>query len=63
MPIFYGKSRDGSDMKEFEGMHTSPNGKYWGNKPISLEEEKQMERELEGSFTQRLYKKLNSKKG
>jgi len=62
MPIYYGKSKDGSDMKEFEGMYTSPNGKYWGNKPISLKEEKEMEEHFEGSFTQRLMNKFKSNK-
>lgn len=62
MPIYYGKSRDGSDMKEFEGMHVSPNGKYWGSEPISEEEEKRIEKEMEGSFTQRLFSKFKKKK-
>ena len=47
--------------EKFEGMHVSPNGKYWGTEPISLEKEKQMERELEGSFTKRLMRKQNNK--
>ena len=35
MPIYYGKSKDGSDMKEFEGFNVSENGKYWGSEPIN----------------------------
>lgn len=34
MPIYYGRSADGSDAQEFEGMHVSPCGKYWGNMPF-----------------------------
>ena len=59
MPIYYGKSRDGSDAKEFEGMYTSPNGKYWGTEPISLEQEKEMDKHFapkKKSFTEQLYR-------
>ena len=41
MPFYYGKSKDGSDMKEFEGFSVSPNGHFWGSEPISLEQEKE----------------------
>lgn len=34
MPIYYGSSRDGSDIKEFEGFYTSENGEFWGTMPI-----------------------------
>jgi len=43
MPIYRGKSADGSDMEEMEGMYVSPNGKFWGSNPISLAEEKEMD--------------------
>lgn len=33
MPIYTGKSADGSDMKEFEGFHVSPDGKEFSNMP------------------------------
>lgn len=33
MPIYCGKSADGSDMQEFEGFHASPDGKEWSNMP------------------------------
>ena len=36
MPFYTGKSADGSDMREVQGMYTSPNGHYWGSQPISL---------------------------
>jgi hypothetical protein len=39
MPIYHGKSADGSDMKEFKGFDVSPNGKYWGSEPINDEGE------------------------
>lgn len=33
MPIYYGKSADGSDMKEFEGLYVNPNNpSEWSNK-------------------------------
>ena len=35
MPIYYGKSKDGSDIKEFEGFYVSENEKYWGSKPMN----------------------------
>ena len=31
MPFYFGKSKDGSDMQEFEGMHVHPNGREWSN--------------------------------
>lgn len=40
--FFYGKSRDGSDAKLFEGMHLSPSGEFWGNFPISEAYEREM---------------------
>ncbi len=50
MPLYTGKSADGSDMKEFSGgFFVSPNGKYWSSKPISLEEEKEIEKALAGT--------------
>lgn len=56
MPIYTGKSRDGPDMKKVEGFYVSPNGKYWSSKPISLEEEKEMEKQLKLKFSKQLYK-------
>jgi hypothetical protein len=41
MPFYTGKSADGSDMREVQGMHTSPNDIYWGSEPISLETERE----------------------
>ena len=37
MTFYYGKSADGSDMKEFEGMYVSPCGKYWSTEPFPPE--------------------------
>lgn len=31
MPLYFGKSKDGSDMQEFEGMYVHPNGEEWSN--------------------------------
>lgn len=42
MPIYYGKTRDGSDMKEVEGMHVSSCGNFWSSVPFTKESEKQM---------------------
>jgi len=34
MPIYYGKSKDGSDMKEFEGFYVNPdNDNEWSSQP------------------------------
>ena len=35
MTMYYGKSADGSDMKEFQGFYTSPCGRYWGSHPFT----------------------------
>ena len=35
MPIYYGKSADGSDMQEFGGFYTD--GEVWSNKPFTEE--------------------------
>lgn len=33
MPIYTGKSADGSDMTLAQGVHTSPCGKFWSADP------------------------------
>ncbi len=38
MPFYTGKSADGSDLREFRGMYTSPCGTYWSNMPITREQ-------------------------
>ena len=46
MPIFRGRGipgEEGFECEEFEGFDVSPNGKYWGNEPISLEKEKELD--------------------
>lgn len=35
MPFYFGKSKDGSDLKEVEGMYVSPDGKEWSNMPYT----------------------------
>lgn len=34
MPIYFGKSADGSDAQEFKGFHVSPCGNFWGSSPF-----------------------------
>jgi len=34
MPVYFGKSADGSDAKEFKGFYVSPCGNFWGNTPF-----------------------------
>lgn len=37
MPIYRGRGVPGDEdffIEEFQGFHTSPNGKYWGSGPI-----------------------------
>jgi hypothetical protein len=34
MPFYTGKSADGSDIKEVEGMYVSACGNYWSSKPF-----------------------------
>jgi len=42
MPLYYGKTADGSDMKEFEGMHVSSCGNYWSSEPFTPEMEERL---------------------
>lgn len=37
MPIFTGKTADGSDMHEVQGMYVSPCGKYWSSEPYAAD--------------------------
>lgn len=41
MPIYTGKTADGSDMKEAEGVYVSEDGSYWSNMPITKEHRRQ----------------------
>jgi len=47
MPIFYGKSEDGSDAKEFKGFPVSDCGEYWGDSPQSANEAKKIGKKVE----------------
>ena len=38
MPFYTGKSADGSDIREVQGMYVSPDGKEWGSKPYTEEQ-------------------------
>jgi hypothetical protein len=39
MPFYTGKTKDGSDMKEVQGMHISENGREWSNQPYPITRE------------------------
>ena len=39
MPFYKGKSKDGSDMEEVQGMHISEDGKEWSNMPYPITRE------------------------
>lgn len=43
--FYTGKSGDGSDMKEFDGMYVSSCGNFWGNHPFTKQEEKSMRKD------------------
>lgn len=38
MPIYFGKSADGSDAQESRGMFISPDGNSWSNMPFTKEQ-------------------------
>ena len=38
MPFYRGKTPDGSDMEEVEGMYVSLCGRYWSNMPFGTPE-------------------------
>ena len=44
MSIFYGKSNDGGDAREFEGFYVSPDGETWGNTPFTKEQRQHKKR-------------------
>lgn len=39
MAFYTGKTKDGSDMRDVQGMHISENGKEWSNKPYPVTRE------------------------
>ena len=39
MPFYTGKTADGSDMEEVQGMYVSPDGKEWSNHPYPTSRE------------------------
>ena len=43
--FYTGRSADGSDMQEFEGMYVSSCGNFWGNHPFTKEQEKSMRKD------------------
>lgn len=44
-------------MQELPGFPVSPNGKYWGTEPISLEREKELDKHF--AKPKKLFKKVN----
>lgn len=38
MTIYTGKSEDGTDMYEAEGLYLSPDGNQWSNQPYTIED-------------------------
>jgi hypothetical protein len=45
MPIYTGKSADGSDMREFQGMYLSSCGNFFSSHPFTKQEEKAMRKD------------------
>lgn len=43
--FYTGRSGDGSDMQEFEGMYVSSCGNFWSNHPFTKHEEKSMRKD------------------
>ena len=43
MPIFFGKSADGSDAQEFKGVHVSLFGNFWGSTPFYAKKAKNID--------------------
>lgn len=39
MAFYTGKTKDGSDMQEVQGMYISENGEEWSNKPYPIHRE------------------------
>ena len=46
--MFTGKSEDGSDMKEFEGLYEHPDGEQFSNQPWIITKEDRMYWEIRG---------------
>lgn len=40
MPLYTGKTADGSDMQEFQGMYLSSCGNFFSSHPFTKQEEK-----------------------
>lgn len=39
MPFYTGKTKDGSDMQEVQGMYISEDGNQWSNQPYPIHRE------------------------
>ena len=62
MPMYTGKTADGSDMEEFAGFDVSPNGKYWGSKPMTVKDEERLDQLMfEAPLTRRERRALTRK--
>ena len=57
MKLYTGRSGDGSDMQEFEGMYVSSCGNFWSNHPFTKQEEKSMRKD---AYKKRIKDLMNS---
>ena len=57
MPLYTGKSADGSDMQEFQGMYLSSCGNFFSNHPFTKQEEKVMRKD---AYKKRIKNLMNS---
>ena len=57
MPLYTGKSADGSDMQEFQGIYLSSCGNFFGSHPFTKQEEKAMRKD---AYKRRIRNLMNS---
>jgi len=55
--FYTGRSADGSDIQEFEGMYVSSCGNFWSNYPFTKQEEKSMRK---SAYKKRIKNIMNS---
>jgi hypothetical protein len=55
--FYTGRSEDGSDMQEFQGMHVSSCGNFWSNHPFTKQVEKSMRKD---AYKKRIQSPMNS---
>jgi len=57
MALYTGKSSDGSDMQEFQGMYLSSCGNFFGSHPFTKQEEKSMRK---NAYKKKMQNLMNS---